>query len=144
MTKMIPLALFMVLMTVSCGCEKQPETDVSSSPVGDFPVVNTTGYKPFSILMMGDSYCGTISTNPQILFDCGRLAGAYADKQDGKRDGRCIVERTKESVIATILSPPDGQKFDYYPINVFSPNQDVKEDEVKRLAFEIEKAVLRK
>lgn len=94
--------------------------------------------------MLGDSYCGTISSNPQIQFDCGALAGTYADEQDGKRDGRCVVERTEDRVAATIGTPPSGQKSNYYPINVFSTNRDVKEDEVKRLAFEIEKAVLRK
>lgn len=138
------MALLMVLVHATCAREKQPLSAVSSSPVAGVPVVATEGYEPFRILMLGDSYCGTISSNLQIQFDCGELAGTYAHEQDGTRDGRCVVGRTKDRVAATIVNPPHGQKSDYYPINVFSPNQDVKEHEVKRLAFEIEKAVLRK
>ncbi len=131
---MVPMALFLMLMFASCTRDRHT----------DGTVVETEGYEPFHILALGDSYCGTISSNLQIQFDCGGLAGTYANEQDGKRDGRCVVARTKGRVAATIGTPPPGQKSKYYPINVFSSNRDVKEDEVKRLAFEIEKVVLRK
>ena len=140
----IPMALLVVLLLASCARDKQTVPATPSSPVPGVPVVETEGYAPFRILMLGDSFCGTISSNLQIQFDCGGLAGIYAHEQHGKRDGRCVVARTKDRVAATILHPPDGPKSEYYPINVFSPSQDVKEDEVKRLAFEIEKAVLKK
>ena len=143
---MIPMALLAVLMLASCVRQEQIGQGAPPypGPGPDFPRVKTHGYKPFRIMMLGDSYCGTIDPNQQIQFDCGELAGTYAHEQHGKRDGRCVVARTKYRVAATIVSPPAGQKSEYYPINVFSPNPDVKTNEVKRLAFEIEKAVLKK
>ena len=139
----MPIVFLSVLMLASCARDGQSLPTASPSSTPGVPVVKTEGYPPLRILMLGDSYCGSISSNLQIRFDCGELAGTYAHEQHGKRDGRCVVARTKARVAATIVSPPVGRKSEYYPINVFSPDQDVKEDEVQRLAFEIEKAVLK-
>ncbi len=135
--KIIVIAAFLtpLLFLASCGGGSRP---------APYPEVETEGYEPFRILMLGDSYCGTISSNRQIRFDCGGLAGIQAHEQQGQRDGRSVVSRTEHGVAATIDRPPKGQKSKYYPINVLSTDQDVTEDEVKRLAFEIEKAVLKK
>jgi hypothetical protein len=138
----IPIAVFMVMMLASCSHDKQTVPATPSSPVPGVKVVKTEDYEPFRILMLGDSYCGTISSNLQIRFDCGPLAGAYT--ADRNRDGRCVVSRSPDRVTATIFEPPDGQESEYYPINVFSPNKKVEMKEVRRLAFEIEKAVLKK
>ena len=141
----VTMAFLVVLMLTSCARqEKIGGAPPYPGPGPEFPLVTTHGYEPFRIMMLGDSYCGTIDQNLQIQFDCGGLAGTYAHEQHGKRDGRCVVARTQDRVAATIVSPPAGKKSEYYPINVFSPNQDLKEDELKRLAFEIEKAVLKK
>jgi hypothetical protein len=141
-----PMILLVALTFSSCAPEKTTVPAPPPPSVQGVPVVEAKGYPPFRILMLGDSYCGTISSNLQIRFDCGGLAGTYAYEQHGKRDvrGRCVVLRTTDRVAATIVGPPAGKKSEYYPINVFSPNQNVKADEVKRLAFEIEKAVLKK
>ena len=136
--------LIAVMMLASCARDNHTAPGRPSSPAQGAPLVEAEGYEPFHVLMLGDSYCGTISSNLQVHFDCGGLAGTYAHERNGKRDGRCVVARTKDRVAATIVKPPDGQQSEYYPINVFSPNQDVEEDEVKRLAFAIEKAILKK
>jgi hypothetical protein len=130
----IPMVVLVVMMLASCARDKQTVPAASLSPAPGVPVVEIEGYTPFRILMRGDSFCGTISSNLQIQFDCGELAGTYAHERHGKRDGRCVVARTKDRVAATIVSPPAEQESEYYPINVFSQNQDVKEGEVKRLA----------
>ena len=136
-------ALFTVLMLASCVRQNQIGRGAPPypGPGPDFPLVQPHGYEPFRIMMLGDSYCGTISSKLQIQFDCGPLAGGYTANRN--RDGRCVVSRSPDRVTATIFEPPDGQESKYYPINVFSPNQKVEEKEVRRLAFEIEKAVLK-
>ena len=140
----VPMVLFVVLMFASCGRDKKSEPAAPASPMPGVPVVETEGYEPFRILMLGDSYCGVIPSNLQIRFDCGALAGSYT--ADRNRGGRCVVSRSREPdrVTATIFTPPDGEKSEYYPINVFSKNKNVEMKEVRRLAFEIEKAVLKK
>ena len=104
--------------------------------------VTTDKYGSFQVVMLGDSYFGTISKEPKIQFDCGSLAGIYANENYGKREGRCIVSKNEERVAATIIKPPYGKKSEYYPINVFSPNQNVNEEELKIIAFQIETQVL--
>ncbi len=107
------------------------------------PVAQSQKYGTFVIGANGDSYCGTIATNPPIQFDCGRLAGAIASGGVVQADRRCFVHRTPRMVAVTITQGP-GRGESYYPINVFSLSQEVSEQELKDLAYAIEAAVMRK
>ncbi len=131
----------LALLLISC----------SHSEDNSIPVVQTEKYGAVAIGALGDSYCGTVATNPPISYDCGPLAGTYASGGQPQKDGRCVVRRTAALVAATIMEPPGAEvhrvapkRSKYYPINVFSRSQEVTEQELVSLAFAIEAAVLKK
>lgn len=132
------LVTALIVVMSACAADRSASRSASDS----IPEVHAEGYPPFRITMEGDSHWGTISENPRIEFDCGPLASTYVAPDGDNWTKRWHVARTEKRVGATIRTPPDGARSEYYPINVYSSQQDVSEAEVKRLAFEIEKAVL--
>ena len=84
--------------------------DIQNEPY-DFPgapIVKTEKYGSFSVLELGDSFCGTISQERQIQFDCGGLAGLYANEESGKRHGRCVISDNYNTRLTTIRIPVQG------------------------------------
>jgi hypothetical protein len=129
----------MAILMLATGCG-QPQP----LPI---PVVNTARYGMFRLRGVGDSICGTISADRKIEYDCGPLASSYAHPEQGWSAGRLIASRTENRVAATILRPPRefiSKYYKYYPINVFSADLGLKEEELLCLAFQIGEAVLEK
>lgn len=141
------VALIIVLWFAGSAPSERPST-VKSVQVR----VLTRDYGEFTLRVLGDSYCGTVSESPEIQFDCGPLAGVYAASAKGETDRRWLVGRTPRTVAASLLAPPAISRLPgndetlsikrYYPINVFSRDQDVLQHELLALAFDIEAAIL--
>jgi len=139
----INTACLVIVMALS-SCTDRTGSARQVEPSLPYPVAETERYGKIPIRMLGDSYCGTISSNPRIQFDCGHLAGALAYGNESRQDGRCAVIRTPERVAVTTGHPPNRKHSNYYPINVYSPDQKVQEEELIKLAYAIESAVLKK